>query len=133
MGTPNVEWGIFEHPRFGLIRSLRAINKGDELLVNYCMTVAKSPEWYRQVRLQWMRKTKKDDAAIQRYIDRQYELQGYRIPLPESEELCVPEPEGVDLANVPEEYLTEEAQSEEAAHRYCRDRAGVKPAEEERT
>jgi len=68
-----------------------------------------------------------------RYIDRQYELQGYRIPLPESEELCVPEPEGVDLANVPEEYLTEEAQSEEAAHRYCRDRAGVKPAEEERT
>ena len=34
---------------------------------------------------------------------------------------------------MPEEYLTEEAQSEEAAHRYCRDRAGVKPDEEERT
>ena len=32
--TPNVEWGIFEHPRFGLIRSLRAIRdlkKGDEV------------------------------------------------------------------------------------------------------
>merc|ERR1712107_386095 len=119
--TPNVEWGIFEHPRFGLIRSLRAIRdlkKGDELLVNYHMTVAKSPEWYRQVWLQWMRKTKKDDAAIQRYIDRQYELQGYRIPLPE--------PEGVDLGIVPEEYLTEEAQSEEAAHLYSRDRAGLK-------
>ena len=27
-----------------------------------------------------------------RYIDRQYELQGFRIPLPESEELDVPEP-----------------------------------------
>ena len=128
------------------------------------MTVAKSPEWYRQVRLasmlkfyrivqvwlQWMRKTKKDDAAIQRfrflyictdvrkvfvvrYIDRQYELQGYRIPLPESEELCVPEPEGVDLGIVPEEYLTEEAQSEEAAHLYSRDRAGLKEEQEERT
>jgi len=134
--TPNVEWGIFEHPRFGLIRSLRAIRdlkKGDELLVNYHMTVAKSPEWYRQVWLQWMRKTKKDDAAIQRYIDRQYELQGYRIPLPESEELCVPEPEGVDLGIVPEEYLTEEAQSEEAAHLYSRDRAGLKEEQEERT
>ena len=34
---------------------------------------------------------------------------------------------------MPEEYLTEEAQSEEAAHRYSRDRAGVKPDEEERT
>ena len=43
-----------------------------------------------------------------RYIDRQYELQGYRIPLPESEELCVPEPEGVDLEIVPAEYLTED-------------------------
>merc|ERR1712107_340891 len=51
--------GIFEHPRFGLIRSLRAIRdlkKGDELLVNYHMTVAKSPEWYRQVRLASMLK-----------------------------------------------------------------------------
>ena len=82
-----------------------------------------------------------------RYIDRQYELQGYRIPLPESEELCVPEPEGVDLEIVPAEYLTEynseliiflrylteEAQSEEAAHSYARERAGVKPDEKERT
>ena len=33
---------------------------------------------------------------ICRYIDRQYELQGYRIPLPESEELNVPKPQGVD-------------------------------------
>ena len=51
----------------------------------------------------------------------------------ESEELCVPEPEGVDLGIVPEEYLTEEAQSEEAAHLYSRDRAGLKEEQEERT
>ena len=38
----------------------------DEILVNYQMTLARSPEWYRQVWLAWMRKTKKDDAAIQR-------------------------------------------------------------------
>ena len=31
-------------------------------------------------------------TVLARFIDRQYELQGYRIPLPESEELCVPEP-----------------------------------------
>ena len=31
-------------------------------------------------------------TVLTRFIDRQYELQGYRIPLPESEELCVPEP-----------------------------------------
>ena len=34
---------------------------------------------------------------------------------------------------MPEEYLTEEAQSEEAAHRYTRDQAGVRPEKEERT
>ena len=73
------------------------------------------------------------EMYLYRYIDRQYELQGYRIPLPESEELCVPEPEGVDLGIVPEEYLTEEAQSEEAAHLYSRDRAGLKEEQEERT
>lgn len=131
--TPNSEWSLFEHPRFGLIRSITAmvdISKGDEILVNYTMTIAKSPEWYRQVWLQHMRKTKKDDGAIQRYIDRQYELQGYRIPLPESEELNVPEPTGVDLSTMPEEYLADEAQSDEAALRFSRMKAGLSPEEE---
>ena len=67
--TPNVEWTLYEHPRFGLIRALTTtvpIKRDEEILVNYQMTLAKSPEWYRQVWLQWMRKTKKDDAAIQR-------------------------------------------------------------------
>jgi hypothetical protein len=36
---------------------------------------------------------------VYRYIDRQYDLQGYRIPLPESEELAVPEPVGFIYPN----------------------------------
>ena len=55
------------------LRALTAqvpIKKDTEILVNYMMTLAKSPEWYRVIWLQHMRKTKKDDAAIQRYIDR---------------------------------------------------------------
>ena len=66
---PNVEWTLYEHPRFGLIRGLTTVvpvKQGEEILVNYQMHLAKSPEWYRQVWLQHMRKTKKDDAAIQR-------------------------------------------------------------------
>ena len=43
-----------------------AVKKDEEILVNYQMTLARSPEWYRQVWLAHMRKTKKDDAAIQR-------------------------------------------------------------------
>ena len=34
---------------------------------------------------------------VPRYIDRMYEHQGYRIPLPDSEELNVPEP----VSNLP--------------------------------
>lgn len=133
--TPNGEWSLFEHPRFGLVRSITAmkdIAKGEEILVNYTMTIAKSPDWYRQVWLQHMRKSK-DDAAIQRYIDRQYELQGYRIPLPESEELNVPEPTGVDISDLPAEYLTDEAQSDEAAYQFARSMAGLSPDVKEKT
>ena len=112
------------------------------------MTLAKSPEWYRVIWLQHMRKTKKDDAAIQRsalsysmlyqlsismidyrYIDRMYEAQGYRIPLPESEILNVPEPQGVDVTEVPEEYLKDEHQTDEAAIEYAKKLAGIKTDE----
>ena len=110
------------------------------------MTLAKSPEWYRVIWLQHMRKTKKgDDSAIQRclsvvlaihlifiyfrYIDRMYEAQGYRIPLPESEILNVPEPQGVDVTKVPEEYLKEEYQTDEATLEYARKLAGIKTEE----
>jgi len=54
-----------------------------------------------------------------------YEAQGYRIPLPESEELNVPEPTGVDITMVPSEYLADEYQTEEAAIEYSRKKAGV--------
>jgi len=122
--SPNVEWTLFEHPRFGLIRSLtaqKAIKEGEEILVNYQMALAKSPDWYRVIWLQHMRRIKRgDDSAIQRYIDRQYELQGFRIPLPDSEVLDVPEPVGVDISVVPDEYLSSEYLTEEASIKYAR-------------
>ena len=61
-----------------------------------------------------------------------YEAQGYRIPLPESEELHVPEPTGVDVDQVPAEYLTEDQLSEEAAIEYSRNKAGVDSGDRER-
>ena len=43
------------------------MKRGDEVLVNYMMTLAKSPDWYRCVWIQHMRVVKKgDDKAIQR-------------------------------------------------------------------
>lgn len=133
---PNAEWTLFEHPRFGLIRSLTAkkeIAADQEVLVNYQMAMAKSPEWYRVVWLQWLRKTK-DDAGIQRLLDRQYELSGMRIPLPESEILDVPEPTGVDIDGVPEEYLREDRQTEQAAAEFAKTGMGmrVQPEDEPR-
>jgi len=129
---PNVEWTLFEHPRFGLIRSLTAqkpIKQGEEILVNYQMCLAKSPEWYRVIWLQHMRSQKRDDASIARYIDRQYELQGYRIPLPDSEVLMVPEPVGVDLSEVPEEFMQDEHLTDEASAKYAKTVAGVREQE----
>ena len=67
-----------------------------------------------------------------RYIDRMYEAQGYRIPLPESEELHVPEPTGVDVSQVPAEYLTEDQLSEEAAIEYSRSKVGVQSGDREK-
>eukprot|EP00092_Neocalanus_flemingeri_P016786 GFUD01018155.1.p1 GENE.GFUD01018155.1~~GFUD01018155.1.p1 ORF type:complete len:540 (-),score=94.96 GFUD01018155.1:837-2456(-) len=135
--VPNCEWSLFEHPRFGLIRALTAqkpLARGQEVLVNYMMTLAKSPDWYRCVWIQHMRVVKKgDDKAIQRYIDRQYELQGYRIPLPESEELNVPEPHGVDMSEVPAEYLRDEYQTDEAAVQFARKMAGIVDEVKEKT
>ena len=52
-------------------------------------------------------------------------VQGYRIPLPESEELNVPEPHGVDIGQVPEKYLEERYMSDEASLEYARQKAGI--------
>ena len=41
---------LFEHPRFGLIRGLKAsrdLLEDEEILVNYTINLADSPEWYR--------------------------------------------------------------------------------------
>ena len=56
-------------------------------------------------------------------------MQGYRIPLPESEELNVPEPQGVDLNEVPSEYLRDEYMTDESAIKLARERAGIKENE----
>ena len=47
---PNAEWMLFEHPRFGLIRGLKAaqdLPADQEILVNYTINLADAPEWYR--------------------------------------------------------------------------------------
>ena len=54
-----------------------------------------------------------------------YELQGYKIQLPESEELNVPEPQGVDLTEIPAEYLKDEYMTDESAIKLARERAGI--------
>ena len=76
--TPNAEWTLFQHPRFGLIRavaSTRDIAEGEEVVVNYNMGLARSPEWYR---LLWVRHLKEDKgwskADIGRYVERNKDL-----------------------------------------------------------
>ena len=52
---------------FRALTAQKAIARGEEVLVNYMMTLAKSPDWYRCVWIQHMRVVKKgDDKAIQR-------------------------------------------------------------------
>ena len=97
---PNAEWALVEHPRFGLIRGLASqgeIKKDDEVLVNYQMNLADSPEWYRIVWLRHQREFKKmKDDAIERVLARYYENTGKRVELPEEEGFVVPDPKGVD-------------------------------------
>ena len=98
--VPNAEWALVEHPRFGLIRGLnssRLIKKDEEILVNYQMNLADSPEWYRVVWLKHQREFKKlDDPAIGRILGRYEENTGKRFIFPENEEnFVVPEPKGV--------------------------------------
>ena len=105
---PNVEWILFEHPRFGLIRGLKAIkdiDEDEEILVNYSINLADSPEWYRVIWLRHQRNVKQaSDSAIQRILDRYYENSSKRVEIPKSEELNIPEPKGIDnLEDLPDE------------------------------
>ena len=52
---------------FRALTAQKPLARGEEVLVNYMMTLAKSPDWYRCVWIQHMRVVKKgDDKAIQR-------------------------------------------------------------------
>jgi len=89
-----------EHPRFGLIRGISSqipIKKDEEILINYQMNLADSPEWYRVMWIRHQREYKKyDDAAIQRTVARYEENTGKRFTYPDEEGFVVPEPKGID-------------------------------------
>ena len=105
---------MVEHPRFGLIRGISSqtpIKKDEEILINYQMNLADSPEWYRVVWLQHQREYKKhDDAAIHRTVARYEENTGKRFPYPNEEDFVVPEPKGIDDLDDDEEANKGESQ-----------------------
>eukprot|EP00093_Oithona_nana_P000825 00825.XXX_3564_2293_1 [CDS] Oithona nana genome sequencing. len=50
--TPNCEFDNFEHPRFGDIKcivTLRPIEQGEEITVNYQYDLAVAPPWYKKL------------------------------------------------------------------------------------
>ncbi len=110
---PNVEWILFEHPRFGLIRGLRALEdleQDQEILVNYTMNLADSPEWYRILWVKHQRHVKKaSDAAIKRILERYTENSSKRVDIPDSEELYVPQPQGIgNIEDMPDDQEIEQ-------------------------
>ncbi len=112
--APNAEWALVEHPRFGLIRGLRAVRdiaEGQEVLVNYHMNLADAPLWYRRVWLGHQRRHKKlGDDAILRLLARYTENTTKRVDLDldddAGETFEVPEPRGIadgELDSLPTE------------------------------
>ncbi|TRY68905.1 hypothetical protein TCAL_03794 [Tigriopus californicus] len=111
--TPNAEWCLVEHPRFGLIRGLnsqRDIAAGEEILVNYQMNLADAPEWYQKVWLKHQREHKKmNDHSIMRYLERYYDDTGKRVHLDITDDhFYVPNPMGVTSVEVLEEFQHED-------------------------
>ena len=105
---PNSEWILFEHPRFGLIRGVKATRdllQDEEILINYQMNLAGSPEWYRILWIKHQRQVKKcSDAAIKRILERYAENTLKVVEIPESEELNIPEPHGMqNLDDIPDD------------------------------
>ncbi len=107
---PNAEWSLVEHPRFGLIRglsSIRAIEAGEEILVNYHMNLADAPDWYKKVWVRHQREHKKmSNDSIARVLDRYRENTSKHVDvdLTEGEHFSVPEPRGIiDLESISEE------------------------------
>ncbi len=98
---PNAEWTVFEHPRFGLIRAIAAlkdIQEGEEILVDYKIPMDKAPNWYL---LLWMKHVETvkcwTENDIRRFIERQSELTGKRISLPDSSSGIPRNPKGATL------------------------------------
>jgi hypothetical protein len=82
----NCRWTRIEHPRFGLIcaiKTIRAIPKGQEVLVNYGMGMSDAPLWYKSLWVQHLRETKGlNDTEILHWCGRQYAMNGRLVELP---------------------------------------------------
>ena len=103
----NCEWILFEHPRFGLIRGIRAtydVPQDAEILVNYSINLADSPEWYRILWIRNQRDKGVSDATIKRLVARYEENSCKKVEIPDSEELVIPEPHGLqNIDDIPED------------------------------
>ena len=104
---PNATFDVMEHPRFGLIRALSSmidIAKDEEILVNYNLGLSKGPAWYKLLWLRHVRQTKNwSDVAVERYLERSYDMTMKRIVLPEEGDLQVPDPVGATHLDIEEE------------------------------
>ena len=50
--TPNAKFSVFDHPRFGAVPSVEAINdieEGDEVTVSYDYDMDDAPPWYQDL------------------------------------------------------------------------------------
>ncbi len=81
-----LRWALLEHPRFGLImsiKSLREIKADEEILVNYGMGMADAPMWYKELWVKHLREQKgHDDQQILDWCGRQYAMKGKLVELP---------------------------------------------------
>jgi len=74
-------------------------------LVNYTINLADAPEWYRILWIKHQRHVKKcSDVSIKRILDRYCENTLKKVEIPESEELIIPEPQGIqNLDEIPDD------------------------------
>ena len=83
---PNARWSRLEHPRFGLICAITAVDDIDpdqEILVNYGMGMADAPSWYKSLWVQHLRDKKGlSDGEILDWCGRHYAMTGKSVTLP---------------------------------------------------
>ena len=79
-------WSRLEHPRFGLIcaiSALRDIEKDEEILVNYGLSMADAPLWYKHLWVHHCRVNEGwSDEKILKWCYHKYEMHGKTIELP---------------------------------------------------